>query len=90
MNRRLIRALTLLIPATLVVGLAADLAVFALDEIELRTERRVADVPGGSWRFTRPPAGFRATIVNGAPTVDAAGPTGARPGVVCTPSEHHA
>jgi N-acyl-D-aspartate/D-glutamate deacylase len=65
-------------------GLAADLAVFALDEIELRTETRVSDVPGGSWRFTRPPAGFRATIVNGVPTVDPAGPTGARPGVVCT------
>jgi N-acyl-D-amino-acid deacylase len=65
-------------------GKAADLAVFALDEIELRSETRVSDVPGGSWRFTRPPAGFRATVVNGVPTVDGNGATGARPGVVCT------
>ena len=27
----------------------------------------VHDVPHGSWRFTRPPAGFRATIVGGVP-----------------------
>ena len=51
-------------------GARGDLAVFALDEIDLRPETRVSDVPGGSWRFTRPPAGFRATIVNGVPTVD--------------------
>jgi N-acyl-D-amino-acid deacylase len=68
-------------------GLAADLAVFALDEIDLRPETRVSDVPGGSWRFTRPPAGFRATIVNGVATVDGSGTTGARPGVVTTRGE---
>ena len=44
-------------------GAIGDLAVFALDEIELRQEERVYDVPYGSWRFTRPPAGFRATVV---------------------------
>ena len=25
-------------------------------------------LPGGSWRYTRPDAGYRATIANGAPT----------------------
>ena len=41
-------------------GKAGDLAVFALDEIELRQEVRAYDVPFGSWRLTRPAAGFRA------------------------------
>ena len=50
------------------VGKAADLAVFALDEIELHQEVRAYDVPFGSWRLTRPPAGFRATLANGVPT----------------------
>jgi N-acyl-D-aspartate/D-glutamate deacylase len=66
-------------------GKIGDLAVFALDEIELRQEKRVHDVPFGSWRFTRPPAGFRATVVRGTPTwLDGAG-TGARPGTVASP-----
>lgn len=63
-------------------GKAGDLAVFALDEIELRQEMRVHDVPHGSWRFTRPPAGFRATAVAGVPTWLGDAPTGARPGTV--------
>jgi N-acyl-D-amino-acid deacylase len=62
------------------VGKAGDLAVFALDEIELRAEQRVWDVPHGSWRFTRDPAGFRATIVDGTPTWLDGEATGARPG----------
>ena len=67
-------------------GLAGDLAVFALDEIELRPEIRATDVPGGSWRFTRPPAGFRATVVAGVPTHLAGTATGARPGVPVGPT----
>jgi N-acyl-D-aspartate/D-glutamate deacylase len=63
-------------------GKAGDLAVFALDEIELRPETRVYDVPHGTWRFTRPAAGFRATVVAGTPTWLADGATGARPGSV--------
>jgi N-acyl-D-amino-acid deacylase len=65
---------------TVQVGKAGDLAVFALDEIELRAEQRVWDVPHGSWRFTRAPAGFRATIVAGTPTWLDGAATGALPG----------
>lgn len=61
-------------------GKAADITVFALDEIELRPDVRVDDIPGGSWRYTRPAGGFRATIVNGEPTYLHGGPTDARPG----------
>jgi N-acyl-D-amino-acid deacylase len=67
-------------------GKVADLAVFALDELELRREERSFDVPHGTWRFTRPPAGFRATIVAGVPTWLEGAPTGARPGRVLRPS----
>ena len=70
---------------TLAVGRAADIVVFALDELELRPEERAYDVPHGTWRFTRAPAGFRATIVAGVPTwIDGAG-TGAHPGAVLRP-----
>lgn len=65
---------------TIAPGKAGDLAVFALDEIELRQEVRAHDVPHGTWRFTRPPAGFRATIVGGTPTWLGGATTGARPG----------
>ena len=68
----------------LAVGKAADLNVFALDEIEMRQEERRHDVPHGSWRFTRPPAGFRATIVAGTPTWLDGAATGACPGTVLT------
>ena len=66
-------------------GKIGDLAVFALDEIELRQEERRYDVPFGTWRFTRPPAGFRATIVAGTPTWLDGESTGARPGQVLRP-----
>ena len=66
-------------------GRVGDLVVFALDEIELRREERAFDVPHGTWRFTRPPAGVRATIVAGTPTWLDGGPTGARPGRVLRP-----
>jgi N-acyl-D-amino-acid deacylase len=59
---------------------AADLCVFALDELDVRPEVRVDDIPGGSWRYTRPPAGYRATIVGGVPTWLDGAATGARPG----------
>jgi N-acyl-D-aspartate/D-glutamate deacylase len=66
-------------------GRAGDLAVFALEEIDLRQEERRYDVPHGTWRFTRAPAGFRATIVAGTPTWLDGEPTGARPGEVIRP-----
>jgi N-acyl-D-aspartate/D-glutamate deacylase len=49
-------------------GKAADIVVFGLDELEVGRDVRVNDVPGGSWRYTRPDAGYRATIANGSPT----------------------
>jgi N-acyl-D-amino-acid deacylase len=70
---------------TIAVGKAGDLIVFALDELELRDEERTWDVPHGTWRFTRGPAGFRATITAGTPTWLNGGPTGARPGGVLRP-----
>jgi N-acyl-D-aspartate/D-glutamate deacylase len=66
-------------------GTIGDLAVFALDEIELRQERRAYDVPDGSWRLSRPPAGFRATVVRGTPTWLHGESTGAHPGSVASP-----
>jgi N-acyl-D-amino-acid deacylase len=66
-------------------GRVGDLAVFALDEIELQREERAYDVPHGTWRFTRPPAGFRATVVAGTPTWLDGADTGARPGRVLRP-----
>jgi len=66
-------------------GKVADLAVCALDEIELQREERTYDVPHGTWRFTRPPAGFRATVVAGTPTWLDCTATGARPGRVLRP-----
>ncbi|HEV8299117.1 MAG TPA: amidohydrolase family protein [Acidimicrobiales bacterium] len=65
-------------------GKVADLTVFALDEMELRAEARVHDVPHGTWRFTRPPAGFRATVVAGTPTWLDGTFTGDHPGTVLT------
>jgi N-acyl-D-aspartate/D-glutamate deacylase len=61
-------------------GRAADITVFALDEISLKHEVPTADVPGGSWRYTRPDGGYRATIANGVPTFRDGKATDARPG----------
>jgi N-acyl-D-aspartate/D-glutamate deacylase len=58
----------------------ADLVVFALDELDPGTERRVFDLPGGTWRYSRTPGGYRATIVAGTPTWRDGEATGNRPG----------
>ena len=50
-----------------------------------RPEERRYDVPHGTWRFTRPPAGFRATVVAGTPTWLDGDDTGARPGRLLRP-----
>jgi len=60
-------------------GKVGDLAVFSLDEIALHDEVKVSDLPDGQWRYTRPSAGFRATIVTGTPTVLDGAATGATP-----------
>jgi N-acyl-D-amino-acid deacylase len=62
------------------VGRVADINVFALKEIEMHPEEKAYDVPGGSWRFVRKPAGFRATLVKGTPIFLDGKATGERPG----------
>jgi N-acyl-D-aspartate/D-glutamate deacylase len=61
-------------------GAVADLAVFALDELDPGTEVQRHDLPGGSWRYSRTPGGYRATVVAGTPTWFDGAATGARPG----------
>jgi N-acyl-D-aspartate/D-glutamate deacylase len=61
-------------------GLAADLAVFALDELHWDDDVFVADLPDGSSRLRRPEGGYRATIVNGVATQHDGELTGALPG----------
>jgi len=67
------------------VGRVGDVVVFHLDELELRAEERAYDVPHGTWRFTRGPAGFLATIAAGIPTWLNGASTGAHPGQVLRP-----
>jgi N-acyl-D-amino-acid deacylase len=67
-------------------GKVADLAVFALDEIRVGPEQRRYDVPFGTWRLVREPAGFRATICAGEPTWLDGAQTDARPGRQLRPS----
>ena len=51
---------------------------------------RVYDVPDGkgghTWRWTRPPAPVRLTLVNGVTTFDGSEATDARPGVMLSPA----
>jgi N-acyl-D-aspartate/D-glutamate deacylase len=60
-------------------GKAADLVIFALDELHYGPERLVSDLPGGGARLTREPGGYRYTIVNGEPVQRAGRATGALP-----------
>jgi N-acyl-D-amino-acid deacylase len=64
------------------IGRRGDLNVFALDEITLHDLERVHDLPDDDYRFTRPSAGFRATLVGGVATVLDGVPTSARPTAV--------
>jgi N-acyl-D-amino-acid deacylase len=60
-------------------GYVGDLVVFALDELSYEPDAFVHDLPGGAPRLTRPPGGFRSTIVAGAITQQEGVATGARP-----------
>ena len=60
-------------------GHAGDLVVFALDELGYQPDSFVHDLPGGGPRLTRPPGGFRTTVVNGVVTQEHGVATGARP-----------
>jgi N-acyl-D-amino-acid deacylase len=63
-------------------GAVADLAVFALDDLDPGTEVRRDDLPGGAWRYSRTPGGYRATVVAGTPTWLDGASTGRRPGAM--------
>jgi N-acyl-D-aspartate/D-glutamate deacylase len=63
-------------------GTAADLVVFALDELHWDDDVFVADLPDGSKRFRRPEGGYRATVVGGVPVQEHGELTGALPGRV--------
>ena len=60
-------------------GRAADLTVFALDELQWRPEVFVDDLPGAGGRLRRPEGGYRYTIAAGVITQEAGKLTGARP-----------
>ena len=66
------------------VGLAADITVFNLSEIEMRPERKTWDVwdgtGGRTYRYTRDGAPMRLTLVGGEPTFDRGEFTGRYPG----------
>ena len=72
------------------VGKHADLTVFDLQEVEMRPQQKVCDVPDGAggrtWRWTREPAPVRLTLVSGVPTFEDGKYTSARPGVMLAPS----
>ena len=61
-------------------GYAADLAIFDLAELEHTSDEPVRDIPCDTWRYTKAPAGYRATVVNGVPTWLEGEFTQARPG----------
>lgn len=65
-------------------GMAADITVFNLDEIEMRPEKKTWDVwdgtGGRTYRYTRDPAPMRLTLVNGEPTFDRGEFAGRYPG----------
>jgi N-acyl-D-amino-acid deacylase len=73
---------------TIQVGKRADIAVFDLAEIEVRTETKMWDQPDGkggrTYRYIRPAAPMRLTLVNGVATFDNGEVTGNFPGQFIT------
>jgi N-acyl-D-amino-acid deacylase len=63
----------------LALGMAADITIFALDELNYGPEILVNDVPGGRSRLTRRPGGYRYTIANGVVVQEHGAATGALP-----------
>jgi len=60
-------------------GLAADLTVFALDELDWADDVFVDDLPRGARRLRRPAGGYRYTVAGGEVTQEDGTLTGARP-----------
>jgi N-acyl-D-aspartate/D-glutamate deacylase len=71
------------------VGKRGDLTVFSLDEVEMRPQQKIYDVPDGegghTWRWTRDPAPVRLTLANGVATYENGTFTDARPGEMVRP-----
>jgi N-acyl-D-aspartate/D-glutamate deacylase len=64
---------------TVAPGLAADLTVFALDELEWADDVFVDDLPRGARRLRRPAGGYRYTVAAGEVTQEGGTLTGAQP-----------
>jgi N-acyl-D-aspartate/D-glutamate deacylase len=67
-------------------GLAADLVIFALDELHYGAEMTVRDLPGSHPRFSRAPGGYRYTVVNGEVVQASGTASGLLPARLLTPS----
>jgi N-acyl-D-aspartate/D-glutamate deacylase len=71
-------------------GMAADVAVFNLAEIERRPEEKLWDVPDGeggrTYRYSRAAAPMRITLCNGVATFDNGAVTGTFPGRYIAPT----
>ena len=71
------------------VGKRADIAVFDLAELQRHDMQRVYDADdgmgGATWRYSRPAAPMRVTIVGGEVTFDGERYTGAKPGTWLSP-----
>jgi N-acyl-D-aspartate/D-glutamate deacylase len=67
-------------------GYAGDVAVFALEDLDDPDDEVVRDIPCDTWRYTKRPAGYRATVVNGTPTWLDGALTGERPGGFLDPT----
>jgi N-acyl-D-amino-acid deacylase len=67
---------------TIAPGLAADLTVFALDELDWADDVFVDDLPRRARRLRRPAGGYRYTVAAGEVTQEDGTLTGARPGGV--------
>jgi N-acyl-D-aspartate/D-glutamate deacylase len=64
---------------TVAPGLAADLTVFALEELDWADDVFVDDLPRGARRLRRPAGGYRYTVAAGELTQEGGTLTGARP-----------
>ncbi len=68
-------------------GQVADLAVFALDELDYGADEFVHDLPAGGARLRRPDGGYRATVVAGVPVQLDGKITGSLPGRVISAAD---
>ena len=65
---------------TLREGLAADIIVYDLDELEALPDEVVYDLPAGEWRRVQRAKGYRQILVNGQTIFEDGKCTGATPG----------